>query len=129
MPPSTRTCSGSAAPARITAISSRPPPKTKLRFITRQDYQTWWNRLLPKRPSFVTVKTFVLPLLFSSYLLGLSVADSSGSLGLFDGSADVGAVLHAGTAGYDPRTKVYTVTGRVRTCGLRTTPSNSSGRR
>jgi TolB protein len=58
----------------------------------------------------------LLPLLFASYLPGPSIAhahlpDSASSLGVFEGNGDVGTVLHAGSAGYDPQTKAYTVTG------------------
>jgi TolB protein len=33
------------------------------------------------------------------------------SIGVFEGHSDVGAVLHPGTAGYDPATRTYTITG------------------
>jgi TolB protein len=58
-----------------------------------------------------------LPLLMASSLLSVSIAgrystqNSGTSLGVFEGSGDVGSVLHAGSAEYDPQTKTYTVTG------------------
>jgi len=59
-----------------------------------------------------TLKTVgLLPLLLASYLPNLSIGDSADSLGLFDGSTDVGTVLHAGSAEFDPQTKTYTLTG------------------
>jgi TolB protein len=60
----------------------------------------------------MTLKTAaLLPFLLASCLASLSSTDSASSIGAFDGNADVGTVLHAGSADYDPQIKVYTVTG------------------
>jgi len=59
----------------------------------------------------------LLPLFLSCSLPGPSIAnnhppqDSASSLGVFEGNGDVGTVLHAGSADFDPQTKVYTLTG------------------
>jgi TolB protein len=59
----------------------------------------------------------LLPLLLASYLPSSSIAnahltqDRAASLGIFGGNGDVGTVLHAGSAEYDPHANSYTVTG------------------
>ncbi len=44
-------------------------------------------------------------------VVGLSILPQGGRLGLFTGSDDVGAPPLEGSAGYDPDTKTYTITG------------------
>ncbi|HME40366.1 MAG TPA: hypothetical protein VKG63_15525 [Steroidobacteraceae bacterium] len=58
------------------------------------------------RPAFV-------PLLISAALAFIALTSRAGpvSLGIFDAQSDVGAVRHAGTASYNPRTQEYSMSG------------------